>query len=332
MDGTRHSGGRIAVFFTGGTIGMREDRGAGGVVPGGSFQAILDHLEEQRPGLSLLPVNWSDKPSGHMTPQDMLVLSREVARVLEDADTLGAVVLHGTDVIVETAFLLDLALDTSKPVVFTGSMRYSTETGYDGLRNLQSALAAVALPLPPDMGVVLLMNDRLFAARDVVKLNSMNVDAFESFDAGILGFVAGRDVVLAHPSRFEPRRVLAVQALEEDVPLIACYTGMGGHELRLARERGCRGAVLEGFGAGNVPPGLLDELSDCLEADMAVVLATRCAQGGVWPIYAYPGGGADLVARGVLLGGRLDGPRARLLLMAALGAGLDREAIGSLLA
>jgi L-asparaginase len=37
-------------------------------------------------------------------------------------------------------------------------------------------------------------------------------------------------------------------------------------------------------------------------------------------MYAYAGGGADLVKRGVILGGRLSGPKARILLMAALGA------------
>jgi L-asparaginase len=37
-------------------------------------------------------------------------------------------------------------------------------------------------------------------------------------------------------------------------------------------------------------------------------------------MYAYAGGGADLVTKGVILGGRLSGPKARILLMVALGA------------
>jgi L-asparaginase len=51
-----------------------------------------------------------------------------------------------------------------------------------------------------------------------------------------------------------------------------------------------------------------------------VVLTTRCPEGGVWPMYAYAGGGADLARRGVILGGRLSSPKARILLMVALGA------------
>jgi L-asparaginase len=53
---------------------------------------------------------------------------------------------------------------------------------------------------------------------------------------------------------------------------------------------------------------------------LPVVLTTRCPEGGVWPIYAYAGGGADLARKGIILGGRLSGPKARILLMAALGA------------
>jgi len=60
------------------------------------------------------------------------------------------------------------------------------------------------------------------------------------------------------------------------------------------------------------------------------VLTTQCPQGGVWPIYAYPGGAADLQKKGVILGGRLSGAKARIQLMVALGADLPLEAIKKL--
>jgi len=57
-----------------------------------------------------------------------------------------------------------------------------------------------------------------------------------------------------------------------------------------------------------------------IENDIPVVLTTQCPEGGVWPIYAYTGGGADLVEKGIILGGPLTGPKARIKLMVALGA------------
>ncbi|MBU1248092.1 MAG: asparaginase [Proteobacteria bacterium] len=322
--------GKIAVFFTGGTIGMNADTSSGGVVPGGNFSRILAEIETRHPGVTLQPVHWSDKPSGHMTPQDMFALALEVDALLARDEMLGAVILHGTDVIVETAFMLDLVLTSNKPVILTGSMRYYSESGYDGLRNLLNSLKTILLPLPPDMGVVLLMNDRLFAARDVIKVNSLNIDAFESSEAGILGYVAGEDVVLTHPAGFKSRRPLPVTRIEPAVPLISCYTGMNGSLVDFSLDNGAKGLVIEGFGAGNVPPGLVPSLERPLSTNIPVVLASRCIEGGVWPIYAYEGGAAALSRKGVILSGRLGGPKSRILLMAALGMNLKTKAISIL--
>jgi L-asparaginase len=310
----------IAVFFTGGTIGMSPAPGVHGVVPGDNFAELLNQLAPQEPGVSLRPVCWSDKPSPHMTPQDMFRLAGDVEAALAEPGVLGAVVLHGTDVLAETAYLCDLVIDSNKPVILTGSMRYYSESGYDGIRNLINAVRAVLLPVPPGTGACLLMTDRLFAAREVVKTNSLNVDAFESREAGIVGYVAGESVILAGPIPAPARhRKLRPETLAGNVPLITAYTGMDRSLIDHVLAHGAQGIVVEGFGAGNVPPAIVPALEECLEKDVPVVLATRCIEGGVYPMYGYPGGGADLQDKGVILCGRLGGPKARLRLMCALG-------------
>ncbi len=318
---------RIHVFFTGGTIGMTPAPGCPGVAPGGTFQSLLENLALPPQGLRLNPVAWADKPSPHMTPSDMLALSRDLDAALAQPGSRGAVVLHGTDVLVETAYLLDLTLASALPVVCTGAMRYYAECGFDGLRNLVNSLRA-CLALPQGGGASLLMTDRLFAARTAVKVNSLNIDAFEAREDGVLGSVAGESLVLA-PRAAAPRtrRVLSPAHMEANVPLVTCATGMDGAVLDWHRDQGARGLVLEGFGAGNVPPGMVPAVERCLDAGLPVALASRCIEGGVWPLYAYPGGGADLEAKGVMLSGRLGAPRARLLLMALLGCGLQGEAL-----
>jgi L-asparaginase len=55
-----------------------------------------------------------------------------------------------------------------------------------------------------------------------------------------------------------------------------------------------------------------------LKKRTAVVLATRVYHGGVFPIYGDQGGGATLEKAGVILGGDLTGPKARILLMLTL--------------
>ncbi|MGE4194148.1 MAG: asparaginase [Pseudodesulfovibrio sp.] len=321
----------IVIFFTGGTIGMSPVEGKEGVAPGGNFEGLLNQLAPQESEVVLRPVLWSDKPSPHMTPADMFRLARDVEEALMEESVLGAVVLHGTDTLVETAYMCDLVVHSDKPVILTGSMRYYSEAGYDGIRNLANTVRACLLPLPPGIGACILMTDRIFAAREAVKVNSLNVDAFESREAGVVGYVAGESVLLARRhSTPNPRRKISPPAIEPNVPLLTAYTGIDRSLVDHARSRGAKGIVIEGFGAGNVPPSMVEGIEACLEAGLPVVLATRCIEGGVWPIYGYPGGGADLYAKGVILSGRLGGPKARIRLMCALGLTSDPEEIRAL--
>ena len=65
---------------------------------------------------------------------------------------------------------------------------------------------------------------------------------------------------------------------------------------------------------------------------MPVVLVSRCLAGGVAPAYGFPGGGADWLASGAIMGGTLSGPAARVALSLGLGAGLRGEALRALIA
>ncbi len=308
--------GTIAVFFTGGTIIMQA--GTSGLHPAVKPEAILAELQTRGASpFEILPVEWADLPSPHMTPELMFRLAGDVRRMLERDDIAGAVVTHGTDVMEETAFMLDLLVPTGKPVVITGSMRSHDETGYDGLRNLACAVRACLLPLPAGSGVVLLMSDKLFAAREVTKIHSMGVDAFGSPGAGPLGTcVAGGVQLFRLPLIHEP---LPAKRIEPRVDLVALAPGMDGTLLACARGAGAKGLVVEGFGAGNVPPGALEEIERTVAAGLPVVLTSRCIEGGVWPVYGYSGGAARLRDMGVILGGSLSAQKARILLMVALG-------------
>ncbi len=320
------SAGDIAIFFTGGTILMRPRPEGRGVVPSDDFDQLLDEMDLRVRGVGFRPIYWGNRPSPHMTPELMFRLAKDVDETLADPSVLGAVILHGTDVLIESAFMADLVVESSKPVVFTGSMRYYSELGYDGIRNLLGGIKACLLPIPPEVGVVLLMTDRIFTAREVAKINSLNIDAFEAPEAGPVGYVTGDTVMLTR--RPSAHRVpVRARSIESNVALISCYTGMDGDLVDSVKERGTAGLVIEGFGAGNVPPEMVPSIEALIRDNIPVVLTTRCIEGGVWPMYGYPGGGADLDGKGVILAGRLSGPKARLLLMAALGKTRDMEEI-----
>jgi L-asparaginase len=131
---------RIALFFTGGTISMTVDPVAGGNVPTLDGAALVSRT----PGLATIAeleaIDRGRTPASHFTLGDLLDLAAAVRERLAEPAVDGAVVVQGTDTIEESAFLLDLVLDSPKPVVVTGAMRAASDDGYDGPVNLRDAV------------------------------------------------------------------------------------------------------------------------------------------------------------------------------------------------
>src|SRR5258705_735057 len=123
--------GKVAVIFTGGTISMRHDPGAGGNVPVLSGADLLATV----PGLdriaTIVPIDRGLTPASHFTFDALFELSATIEAALAAEDVDGAVVVQGTDTIEETAVFFDLLHGVPKPVVVTGAMRAASDPGYD---------------------------------------------------------------------------------------------------------------------------------------------------------------------------------------------------------
>jgi len=133
---------KVVVITTGGTITMKRSPMVGGAVPmlkGDDFMALLP-----RGGVDLAFEEFTNLPSSHLTPTQVLDLGQRVEAALSSPDVNGVVVTHGTDTLEETAYLLDLTTNSQKPLVVTGAMRTATMTGYDGMLNLAAAIRVAA--------------------------------------------------------------------------------------------------------------------------------------------------------------------------------------------
>lgn len=165
-------------------------------------------------------------------------------------------------------------------------------------------------------GVTVTLHKYLNTARDVRKTNSTNVQTFNSGEKGVLGYIAMGKVYRYHDRR--DRQRFALPAKLPKVVLLTTFAGDDGSLLRFAVDQGAAGVVIEGVGAGNVNADVYKAVEYALNKGTAVVLTTRVYHGGVFPIYGDQGGGETLAKTGVILGGDLTGPKARLLLMIAL--------------
>jgi L-asparaginase len=316
---------KVAIVFTGGTISMSIDERLGAAIPSLSGAQILSMVTNIDRFAEIESVNFSSLPGPHMNPDLMMELSQRVQALLEREDIAGVVITHGTDSLEETAYLLDLTLDTVKPVVVTGAMRNSSELGYDGPSNLAAAVCTAISPDARNKGVLVVMNNEVNAASEVTKTNTLRLNTFQSLEFGALGIVDNDEVIfhreVVHRQHLQPA------FLENRVSLIKCVAGMDDHLLQFCVKQGDRGLVIEAMGRGNVPPDMMPGIRRAMDSGVMVVMVSRCPTGRVLGTYGYSGGGKELRDLGVIFGGDLPGQKARIKLMLALGVTQEREAV-----
>ena len=191
---------RVAVIGTGGTI---SSLGASSldVLDYPDFgqklsaEALLDRFPETRLVANPVPVTIRQVGSTDIGPTEWLELRALIHKIARDEPaTAGFVITHGTATLEETAFFLNLTLAISQPVVLVGAQRPASALGTDAGMNLVNALRVAGSEAAHGKGVLVLLNDEINAARDVVKTSTYRVQTFRSFDFGALGHVDGDGV------------------------------------------------------------------------------------------------------------------------------------------
>ena len=307
----------VVVVSTGGTIAMRPDPDTGKLVPAVSGDELMEMLDwPEAPPLSL--DDFCNVPSFDMHHDLARALARRVAEHAREAD--GVVVTHGTDTMEESVYVIDrlLPLD-SRPVVLTGAQRGAAEKDTDGPRNLRNAIRLAASG-ERGLGAVICFDGEIHAAREARKVHTSRPQAFASPGFGPVGHVDGERVeIRRRPVRRPP--LPDTDAPTPRVDLIRLYAGSDPTFVRASVGAGARAIVLEGTGRGNANEEVVAAVREAVAAGVAVLVASRCAEGRVEPVYGR-GGGKDLAEAGALFAGDLAGTKARVLAQLALAAGV----------
>ncbi|MBZ4652945.1 MAG: L-asparaginase [Peptococcaceae bacterium] len=144
----------------------------------------------------------------------------------------------------------------------------------------------------------------------------------------MLGYVYPDRIVF---NRTRERRILELSSLKDySVEIIKFYAGADEKFFLAAIEQGVKGLIVEGVGLGNVNEPFYRGIRKAREKGLEVVITSRCSYGRVVPKYGYPGGGLSLENLGVIFGGHLSSPKARLLLMMGLSKELAHEELQDL--
>lgn len=317
---------RVAVISLGGTIASTGG-GADKVAPNLSAHDLLAAVPTAGRVADLQATSLRRLPSSDLTLIDAIALAGEVRQQVAGG-AQGVVVTQGTDTLEEMAFALDCLLDLGQPVVMTGAMRHPEQAGADGPANLLAAVQAAASDRMRDSGVCVVFNDQIHAARFVRKVHTASPSAFCSPLSGPLGAVVeghvrrysaplGRAPCYRVPGAVrQPRVALLRMALGGNRCLLDALPGLD-----------LDGLVVEGFGAGHVPADAVASLED-LARTVPVVLASRTGNGEVLrATYGFAGSESDLLARGLISAGFLDGAKARILLMLLVASGHGPAAV-----
>ena len=320
---------RVLLIATGGTIAMRKDE-AGKVVPAVSGHELIESLPELSQEADWEICDFSNVASCNIDPKHMRTLAMEVERhFLLDPLLKGIIITHGTDTLEETAYFLDVAIKDPRPVILTASQRDASESDSDGPRNLHNAMRIALDSRAFNRGVVIALNEEIHAARDVRKLHTSHVDAFNSGDIGALGSIDTGEVIWHRKA--EQTVKLGVPKTLAKVAICKAYTGMPPNIIRAMVQDKTDALIIEAFGRGNLPPQLIQEISDIVANDIPVIITSRCLFGRTAPIYGYPGGGADLERVGAWFSADLSTEKVRLFLSIALGQGMDKKELRKML-
>ncbi len=314
---------KILIVFTGGTFSMKIDEKTGGAVPRYSGEELLDKIPQAKELADITCYDFGKYPGPHMTPELMFKLSGTIKELIGNNDYSGVVITHGTDTLEETAYLLDLTIKTETPIVLIGSMKNSSEPDWDGPKNLMDAIHVCLDENSKNLGVLVCLNGEINAASEVTKTYTDEIDTFHSLDFGALGLVEhGKVTINRPPFKLE---TIDTKKIVTNVDMLTVYAGMNEKFFKFSADSGVEGIVVEALGVGNVPPAAFEGIKYAVEKNIPVVLVSRCPAGETLDIYGYPGAGKWLHSIGVMFAEYLNGQKARIKLILALGKTKDRE-------
>jgi L-asparaginase len=321
---------RVAVIGTGGTIGS-EGRNSLDLFEYMDFgeKIPVDVLLARFPEISVVaetvPIPFRAVGSAAIGPNDWLELNELIHATAPQGQISGVVITHGTATLEETAYFLNLTLKVDVPVVVVGAQRPANGLSSDAGMNLLNAVRLAASPGAHGLGVLVLLNDEIQAAREVTKTSTLRLETFRAHDLGMLGYVDadGRVEIYRSPTRshaplteFEVRGVSSLPRVE----IAYSYAGSSGLVIDAFAQQGAEGIVCASMAPGLVTPDEQRAQGTAREKGVVIVQSSRAGSGRVVRR-------TRLAEAGIVAADNLNPQKARILTMLALTKTKDPEQI-----
>jgi L-asparaginase len=319
---------KVRVLATGGTIAGAQASATDYGYKSGAYD--VNSLIKAVPNLDKLAVITGEQVA-NIGSQDMndeiwLKLAKRVNAVLATPDADAVLITHGTDTLEETSYFLTLVTKSDKPVVMVGSMRPATAISADGPGNIYNGVAVATSPHAKGKGTLVVLNDTIHYARNVVKTDTTSVQTFESINRGPAGVVHTGTVDWFEPmdKKVGKATEFSIDTLDKlpRVDVIYAHANMSADLIDSAVAKGAKGLVIAGVGDGNMTTAALDACSKAAKAGVVIVRSTRLPAGIV-----LRNNEVNDDEKGFVASGELNPSKSRVLLKLALTKTNDVKAI-----
>jgi L-asparaginase len=322
---------RVAIIGTGGTISSvgRDPLDVWEYMDHGT-KLEADELVAGIPELAavadVVPVRHRAMSSPAIGPKDWLELGALVEDVAARAPRVdGIVITHGTATLEETAYFLNLTSKVDVPIVVVGAQRPFTGLSSDARMNLVSSVRVAGAAEARGLGVLVLLNDEIQAAREVTKSSTLRLETFRSPDVGMLGYADpdGRVAIYRRPTRrHAPDTEFDVRGAVDlpRVDIAYSYAGADGTAIAAFVQAGARAIVSASMAPGMTTTAEMDALTDARRRGVLVAISSRAGSGRVLPRRRFR-------EQGLIVADNLSPQKARVLLMLALTVTADVDRV-----
>ncbi len=316
----------IALLATGGTIaGSGVDASLGSYKSG---ELGIKELLKAIPNLNKIARVQGEQIS-NIGSQDMneevwFKLAKRAQELLDNSRIQGVVITHGTDTLEESAYFLNLVLRSTKPVVLVGAMRNATSLSADGALNLYNALSVAIDEKSANKGVLVVMDDTIFSAREVIKTHTTHTSTFKALNSGAIGSVYyGKTRYYMQPLRKHTTEsefsILELKTPLPKVDIIYTHASMTPDLFQASLKSHAKGVVIAGVGNGNVSTGFLKAMQEASQMGVLIVRSSRVGSGEVTS--------GEIDDKAFITSDNLNPQKARVLLQLALTKTNNKEKI-----
>ena len=322
---------KIAFIGTGGTISYtgRDSLDVWEYMDFGTrlnISDILNKFPEVKEAADIVPIDVRQVSSSGIIPSDWLALARTIQEIHESNDNIdGIVITHGTATLEETAYFINLTAKTEIPIVMIGAQRPSSGFATDAGSNLLSAIRVAGSKKTAGLGVMVLLNEEIQAAREVTKTSTLRLETFQTPDLGMLGYADpdGKVAIYRRPSRqhtintvFDTSSIIELPRVD----IVPSYAGADGSAIEAFIAAGAKAIIVSTLAPG-LPASLqIDAIEKALQKNIIVIYSTRAGSGRVLRRQS-------MVDSGIVAADNLNAQKARVLAMLALTKTTDTEVI-----